>query len=336
MSESINTLKSYGYDLNISEGANPIRTKIRSMVLILFIPLFLLIIMLLYIINIRQFIKIYMNINKVSDSISKIADGKIVKLENQYNEGDISFLLSSVNLVSDRVNNSMVLLKEEKSDLKDFLADISHQLKTPLSALIMFIDIMKNDENMSLQDRNNFLIQCDGQLKRMQWLIMNLLKVGRIEAGAVRFNIEKQKIRDTIDIAVSALNTMAQSKKININVKGDIDSFLYHDSQWLAEAISNLIKNAIEHTKENGKVDIIVSKGPLLLKIYIKDNGEGMSEKTQKNIFKRFYKGENSTNPTSIGIGLSLSKSIIEKLNGEITVRSQIKKGTTFIITLPL
>ncbi|WP_244835109.1 HAMP domain-containing sensor histidine kinase [Clostridium sp. BJN0001] len=334
--KSKDILKSYGYDLNISNAADPLKFQIQKMVLILFIPVFLFIILILYIINMYEFVKIYKNINKVSESISQIANGKIVKLQNEYDEGDISFLLSSVNLVADRVNNSISSLKNEKINLKDFLADISHQLKTPLSALIMFIDILRNNKNIEEEDRKKFLSECDEQLNRMQWLIMNLLKVGRLEANAIQFNIEKEQLKETIDISVAALKNMADSKNIKIDVKCDENCLLYHDKGWLAEAISNLIKNAIEHTKEGGKVEIIVSKGPIFVKIFIKDNGKGMSIDTQKNIFKRFYKGEDSTNPTSIGIGLSLSKSIIEKLNGRISVRSEIGKGTTFIIIFQL
>ena len=114
---------------------------------------------------------------------------------------------------------------------------------------------------------------------------------------------------------------------------GDLDAKIKHDRKWLGEAISNIVKNAIEHTGENGKVKVEVHKGKLITKICIEDNGEGISKEMQDKVFKRFYKGESSVNPKSIGIGLSLAKSIIEEQGGEIKLKSEKGKGTRFAIS---
>jgi signal transduction histidine kinase len=235
--------------------------------------------------------------------------------------------------MGDRVNNSIELLRYDKEKLKDFLSDISHQLKTPLASLVMFNDLLRENENMPYEDRVKFLDKSEEQLRRMEWLIMNLLKVGRIEANAIRFEIEKQPLEDTIDLAISSLIEEAKKKDQRLVVEGEVHAEVTHDKEWLAEALSNIVKNSIEHTDIGGEIKIQVYKGPLITKIYIKDSGVGMSEELQKKVFKRFYKGESSSNPKSIGIGLSLSKSIIEEMNGEIKLISEEGKGSTFIIS---
>ena len=262
-----------------------------------------------------------------------MSHGEYKAIAGDFDEGEMAILVSSLNYMGERVNNSIRLLKEEKENLKDFLADISHQLKTPLSSLVMFNDLLRQNENMPYEDRVKFLDKSEEQLSRMEWLIMNLLKVGRIEAGAIIFHEYDQSLRETIELSVSSLNGMAKKKEQKLVIGGDLDTVLFHDREWLAEALSNIIKNAIEHTPNNGIINISVDNGPLITKIIIKDNGKGIPKDMQSKIFKRFYKGENSTDPRSIGIGLSLSKGIIEKLGGEIKLISEEGKGTTFIIS---
>lgn len=259
--------------------------------------------------------------------------GEYKSIDGDFNEGDMAILISSLNYMGERVNNSLNLLTKEKENLKDYLSDISHQLKTPLSSLIMLNDLLKENEDMPYTDRIKFLNKCDEQLSRMEWLIMNLLKVGRLEAGAVVFQKELYPLNETINLAISSLKETIKSKRQNLVITGDIDAKLLHDKEWLAEAFTNIIKNSVEHTKEGGEIKIEVVNGPLITKVYIKDNGKGIPKDMQKNIFKRFYKGENSKDPKSIGIGLSLSKTIIEGLGGEIKVDSDEGKGTTFIIS---
>ena len=129
------------------------------------------------------------------------------------------------------------------------------------------------------------------------------------------------------------MNEESRNKHQALIICGDLDAKIKHDRKWLGEAISNIVKNAIEHTGENGKIKVEVHKGKLITKIYIEDNGEGISKEMQDKVFKRFYKGENSVNPKSIGIGLSLAKSIVEEQGGEIKLISEEGKGTRFIIS---
>ena len=326
-------LKSYGYSDEMSKGANEIGRYFYKEIFIAFSIVFIIIFSILYFLYIRELKRIYINIDDIVNKVSSMSYGEYKSIDGDFNEGDMAILISSLNYMGERVNNSLNLLTKEKENLKDYLSDISHQLKTPLSSLIMLNDLLKENEDMPYTDRIKFLNKCDEQLSRMEWLIMNLLKVGRLEAGAVVFQKELYPLNETINLAISSLKETIKSKRQNLVITGDIDAKLLHDKEWLAEAFTNIIKNSVEHTKEGGEIKIEVVNGPLITKVYIKDNGKGIPKDMQKNIFKRFYKGENSKDPKSIGIGLSLSKTIIEGLGGEIKVDSDEGKGTTFIIS---
>ncbi|MBS5987423.1 HAMP domain-containing sensor histidine kinase [Clostridium sp.] len=331
--EAKEILKSYGYDDELSVLINEVTNKFYTEILVIFIPIIILFTIILYLIFIKELKDIYVQVDNIVKNISDTSNGKFKKIEPKYEEGDVAILTTSLNYMGERVNNSIQKLKEDKDNLKDFLSDISHQLKTPLASLVMFTDLMKENEDMPKEDRAKFLEKCDEQEVRMEWLIMNLLKVGRLEAGAINFKRERQPLRETIELAVSSLVGEAERKNQKLIVTGDLDCHVIHDREWLGEAISNITKNAIEHTQDGGEIEIRVSEGKIIKNIYIKDNGPGIPKDIRKKVFKRFYKGESSTDPKSIGIGLSLSKSIVEELGGEIRLISEEGEGTVFIIS---
>lgn len=287
----------------------------------------------LFLVVCRILWNIYKYINEIIGMSNNFVEERFEEVVCNNKEGDLALLNFEFNTMGKRIKEGIEKLQNEKEQLRDYLSDISHQLKTPLSSLIMFNQIMLSDLSMESNVREQFLIQGDAQLNKMEWLILNLLKIGRLEADVINMNKEEQPIIYTIKNSINNVKHMADNKKQKIYVDCSEEASFEHDMEWLGEALTNIIKNCIEHTRENGVINVKVEDNKLYTCISIEDNGEGMTKDQKNNIFKRFYKGENSTNPTSIGIGMSLSKAIIEKNSGFIKVDSKVGKGTTFIIT---
>ncbi|NFL95154.1 HAMP domain-containing histidine kinase [Clostridium botulinum] len=325
-------LEKYSYDENLDIYKNPILNNFSMNFIYRIIIYFGVAIIIIYIIIYDKFKYFYKKAEIFTEASEDIMEGHFSKFIDENKEGDFYILSSKFNLMSNRLEESLLNLRKEKIFLKNIISDISHQLKTPLSSLIMFNELMK-DENMPIEDRKNFLKLSDEQLRRMEWLIINLLKIGRLEAGVVEFIRENNPLYVTVNKALAGLSEKAKEKSQQVIVDIDEDVYFKHDMDWTAEAISNIIKNSIEHTDNYGQIKISCEETPISLTISIKDNGEGIPEKLQNKIFERFYKGENSVNPSSIGIGLSLTKSIIESQNGSIIVESETGEGTEFIIT---
>ena len=320
-------LKSYGYKKELDKNLHPVLKDIN-------LPLFMVLMIifsgipLLLIIG-GEYKKIYKNVQDVYNAAEKVVEGDFGVYLTEEGEGDFNILNHQFNQMANRLENSLDTLKREKVFLKNMISDISHQLKTPLSSLIVINDILSEDENMSPDIRNDFLSRERIQLERMEWLIINLLKLARIEAGAIEFKRERALLQDIVNIAILSLSDKLENQVLE--VKGNKDSSFYGDKDWTAEALINIIKNAIEHGK--GKIEIILEETPLFSTIIVKDNGEGIDEKYLPHIFERFYKVNNEVKPDSIGIGLNLAKIIVESQEGTISARSKKGKGTEFTVT---
>nr|WP_306469022.1 HAMP domain-containing sensor histidine kinase [Clostridium sp. DSM 1985] len=277
---------------------------------------------------------LYNEIKYLTHRAESIVENKIIHNDKQYSyRGSLDKFIFKFNLMEDRIKNSIGLLQEEKINLKNIINDISHQLKTPLTALSMYNDIISDHREMNNEDLDNFINLSKDQLERMEWLVKTLLKYARLESNVVEYNKEMFSIKNTIEESINPLKVKAKNKNQSLILKYEKDIEYYHDRKWVSEAISNIVKNAIEHTENNGKIEINLYETPITITISIKDNGEGIEKEELKKIFNRFYKGETSINPTSIGIGLCLSKSIIKAHDGDITVESYLGKGSIFYIT---
>lgn len=324
-----NVLKKYGYSNDINKNYQPILKKLNPniqilMTLIIFsftIPLGLMIK--------AEYSKIYTKVQQISTAAEKVVEGDFSIYLNEEGEGDFNILNHQFNQMANRLENSLDILKKEKVFLKNMISDISHQLKTPLSSLIMLNDLLLDDDSMDLDTRYKFLDKSKMQLDRMEWLIINLLKVARIEAGAIEFRKDRVFLKDSLDIALNILNPKLENQIIDM--RGNLDAYFYGDKDWTGEALINIIKNAIEHGRD--KIEIILEETPLFSTIIVKDNGEGIDEKHLPHIFERFYKVSSSVKPESIGIGLNLAKLIVESQGGTISVKSKKGLGTEFIIT---
>ncbi|WP_442263359.1 sensor histidine kinase [Tissierella sp.] len=321
-------LESYGYEKDISSSAQPLLGKLKEKMLVYLLVYIVLFLSLLSLLIYFEYKKIYKKINKLSKVSEKVMDGDFGLYLEDAGEGDFNILNHQFNQMSGRLKNSLHTLQAEKVYLKDTISNISHQLKTPLSSLIILNDILLKDPYMEKDMRIDFLKKTASQLNRMEWLILNLLKLARIEAGSIEFKEETVLLKDVVDLSLNTLKPLI--KDTQIEIKGDFDSKFIGDLDWTVEAIINIIKNGVEHGR--GKLFIELEKGPLFTSIKIRDNGKGIDEKELKNIFNRFYKGTSSVKPESIGIGLNLSKLIVEAQDGTISVSSKENTGTEFII----
>ncbi|MDF2881226.1 MAG: signal transduction histidine kinase [Clostridiaceae bacterium] len=325
-------LDEYGINRNLDGSIFPyINVTIkRSDFEILFV--FIVMAATLLFLNYFQFGFFYDRIRRLTVGANKVVEGDYDISIGENREGDFSKLANSFNSMRETIRNNINELKEEKQFLIDLLSDISHQLKTPISSMIVYNDIMLNQQ-LSDQQRRTFLLNDKSQLYRMSWLIKNILKLAKLDARAIEFNKESQSLAETIEDSMDALSSKALEQKVHIIFNGKKDVFFSHDRLWMEEALNNIIKNGIEHTDSGGQIHIKLDENPIYRRIIIEDTGEGISEEDLPNIFKRFYKAKTAKKSDSIGIGLALAKSIIEFHNGIIEVQSKLSEGTKFIIT---
>lgn len=281
----------------------------------------------LFLINYIYIRNIYKKIGKIDKYMNNILNDDYSINIKDYCEGDISNLKNDIYKMTIKLKEQSELLIKEKKYLEETLQDISHQIKTPLTSMYMINDILTNEKDENI--KKEFLIKNKNQIERIEWLVTSLLKLSRLESGTVKLKKEKINLKELIDKAIEPINVLLELKNIKLT-KNIEDVNLNVDINWTIEALLNIIKNACEHTVDT--IEIIGSTNPLYTEIKIIDNGTGISKKDIKHIFERFYKGNH--NKESIGIGLNMSKKIINLQNGLIEVSSNEGVGSTFIIKL--
>ena len=244
---------------------------------------------------------------------------------------------SELSILRNEIYKTMITLKEsaensvyDKVKVKEALEDISHQLKTPLTAILINLDNLTYAEDLSKEEKDKFLRNIRSKIYNMKFLIESLLKLSKFDVNTVDFNEEKVDVKTLVKSAIDDVSTLSDIKNINIIQEINDEVYILCDMNWQKEALVNILKNALEHSKENSKVTISLFSNSVKTAISVTNYGS-ISKKDIKYIFERFYKGENSSEE-SVGIGLALSKAIIEKGRGKIKVSSE-KGKTTFIIT---
>ena len=222
-------------------------------------------------------------------------------------------------------------LANDRETLSNYLADISHQLRTPLMAITAMTDaIIENEDNLD-NDTRKFIYGISNQLNQINWLVNNLLKMAQLDTKSIALNLEQTNIKELFENIKENLSIFLEEKNIEIVEHIDTNTTINIDRKWMVEAIENILKNCIEYSSENSTIEIKCNQNPLYTEFLIRDYGKGIVKEDLPKIFDKFYKGKNSSS-NSFGIGLSLAKSIIERHNGEIAVQSEEKKGTQFII----
>ena len=278
-------------------------------------------------------LKYYMQqreIKKLNNFLEKILAGSTeLEVLNQ-TEGELGILRANIYKTTTALISQRSILQKDKILLADALADISHQFKTPLTSLMVMNDLLEDETDED--KRREFLATQSVQLNRMNWLIQTLLKTSKLDAGLLTFT--KKPISDE-SLIKSVLNPFVINMELKniVLIKNLSGLELNCDEAWTREAIQNIVKNCIEHMDENGTLEISDKDTNLYHEIVIKDTGKGIAEEDLPHIFERFYRGKNS-GTDSVGIGLALSKAIIENQNGVIDVDSKEGVGTTFKIKL--
>ncbi|ART74921.1 two-component sensor histidine kinase [Sutcliffiella horikoshii] len=272
----------------------------------------------------------YREIEKLSGYLRRISNGDYeLDVRDNY-EGELSILKSDIYKVTLMLSEQRSYLEQDKVKLTNAISDISHQLKTPLTSMMVMADLL-SDNKLHETKRAEFTQNIRVQLERIEWLVSSLLKLSKIDAGTVSFKKDNVSVKGLIERAVQSVLIPMDIKEQTLLVEGDNTVTFTGDNHWTAEAMINILKNCVEHTSVGGQVSISFSENPLYTEIKVKDNGHGIPKEDLPYIFRRFYKGKNA-GEDSVGIGLAMAYSIITSQQGDIEVRSEQGKGTEFHI----
>lgn len=323
-------LLKYGIDIKEANSIIQIekQMKINLIVNILFIIFFSFLWLIIILFYLKRRDK---KIKQITKYINEIKNKKYELNIDENSEDELSNLKNELYKITIMLKEESEISKKDKENLKVSVEDISHQLKTPLTSITIMLDNLKENPNMDENTKQKFIFEISKQIDWINWLVISMLKLSKLDANVVQFYDEKINLNKFITEIVKNLEIPIEIKNQNIIINGDNEAYFVGDYKWQQEAVTNIIKNCIEHNKENGTINIKYEENNLFTKISIKDEGIGIEKEDLKHIFERFYKGKNSTE-NSVGIGLSLSKNIIEKNNGIIFCKSEIGKGTEFII----
>lgn len=270
----------------------------------------------------------YKKLSELNDYLSLVLSGNYNLDINDNAEGELSILKNNLYKIITTLSTQNEMLKKDKVYLADSLADISHQLKTPLTSMMVMTDLLKESE---LDGREQeFISIIENQLEKMRWLILNLVKLSKLDADTVEFRYESVSVEKVINESIKPFLVMLDLKSITLNI--NICGFNFTgDKNWTVEAFENILKNCIEHTDKNGELSISGRSTNIYDSVIISDNGCGIAPEDLPHIFERFYHGKNSS-ADSVGIGLALAKMVLEKENASVSVESTLGEGTTFEI----
>ena len=266
----------------------------------------------------------------------------IIKCIEQINKKNYEIQIDSISedelsILKNEIYKTTIMLKEaaensskDKLNLKKSLEDISHQLKTPLTSILVMLDNIIEDSNMEEKIRNDFIVDIKRNVLNINFLVQSLLKLSKFDANTVHFVKQENDLKTIVEESIKNVSTLCDLRNINIKLNIKENSKIICDDEWQIEALTNIIKNAIEHSKNNSNIIINIENNNVYSMIEVIDFGEGIAKKDIKHIFERFYRCKN-TKTDSIGIGLALAKTIIEEDKGTISVESN-KLETKFII----
>ena len=269
----------------------------------------------------------YKKIAEISEQIDLVLHNVENLNFNQFEEGELSILYSEITKMMLRIREQNEALIREKRHLADSLADISHQLRTPLTSATLILSLLANnpDEN----ERKIFVREIKELLLQMDWLITSLLKLSRFDSGMINFQNEKIDVYDLIEASLRPFQIPIEIRAIDVSMDISKDALINGDFNWLSEAIQNIFKNCLETMDEDGKLEIVCVDTVLFTEIEIHDSGVGFEKEDLPYLFDRFYRGKKA-NHSGYGIGLALAKMIINRQGGIITAKNHPEGGALF------
>lgn len=278
----------------------------------------------------RRYKRFYCCVNAMLDDIIY---GRRV-MEAALTEEKESLIANKILRVEDKMNLEIGQAVEEREKIKMLIADMSHQLKTPLANVMMYGEILKD---MSLDDtkREVFQGKLKEQTEKIAWIMNSLFKMTQLEEGFLEFDICEHDIQDTILRAVNDIYEKALARNVEIQIADLEENTVIHNEKWTAEVLENLLENAVKYSAKGSKILVAMERQTIYTQIKIIDSGIGIDTKEQLDIFKRFYRSKDVENFEGTGIGLYLSRLIVEREKGYITVESTKGKGSCFSVFLP-
>ena len=271
----------------------------------------------------------YRELERMSRDIDRILHGQEQQMLPQQEEGELAILRSEIGKMTVRLRENAQRQQEERVRLADAMADISHQLRTPLTAMRLTLSLLEQ-ENLTPQRRLALMRELKKLTGRMEWLVEALLKMAQLDAGTVVFHPQDTTAAELVRRAAEPLEVPMEVRSIRFTAQAG-EERLTCDVPWSTEALGNILKNCMEHTPCGGRLQVAWEGNPIYTQIRIADTGEGIPKEDLPHIFTRFYRGRNA-HEDSVGIGLAMAKSIILQQNGDITADSYPGRGTTFSI----
>ena len=270
---------------------------------------------------------------ELTDYLSRLNSGKYDMEISSNGEDGFSRLKNEIYRTTVRLREQSESSRQDKINLKNSISDISHQIKTPLTSISVMLDRISNDRDMPEDIKRRLLTDVKHSSNYIISLVQSLLTLSRLDADSITMKQEDVSVKELLKICSERTEILAELGDVSVIVQDCGNISLNCDKKWMSEAITNILKNCIEHTKSGGMVTVSAFQNKLFTTIIIKDNGSGIPADELPHIFERFYKGKGS-DENSIGIGLSLAKAIIEKNNGYISVKSKVSEGSCFMIKI--
>lgn len=272
------------------------------------------------------------NYRKIDFMLDEVLNESLLS-QNALKEGQLSMLANKVLRIQDKMKIEISQAEQEREQVKGLISNMSHQLKTPLANIMMYQELLE-DESLLPSERIEFLQRLKVQSEKIDWILNSLFKMVKLEQDVIIFEPDNLPVKPTLAKAVTGVYAKAQKKNIQIVTEEFQDQILWHNEIWTAEALENILENAVKYTPEGGQIAINFQKYEMYSTISVADTGIGITKDEQSKIFHRFYRSPKVENMEGSGIGLYLSKLILEKEHGYITLDSNYEKGTKFTVYL--